>query len=185
MTPWTAARQASLSFTISQIFAQAHVHWVDDAIQPSHPLLPPSPFAFDLSQHQGLFQGVSSSHQVANILELQHQFLLCLYSLGVWNCHFIQWRLTASLAGYADLRRWFANPAGTALTWGSGLRGWLKERWAFCVAWLFFLPGQRINESRGRSVLRVWGGTSWGRGCQAASSEGPVPEEQWCQSSPR
>ena len=185
MTPWTAARQASLSFTISQIFAQAHVHWVDDAIQPSHPLLPPSPFAFDLSQHQGLFQGVSSSHQVANILELQHQFLLCLYSLGVWNCHFIQWRLTASLAGYADLRRWFANPAGTALTWGSGLRGWLKERWAFCVAWLFFLPGQRINESQGRSVLRVWGGTSWGRGCQAASSEGPVPEEQWCQSSPR
>ena len=42
-------------------FAQIHVHWVDDAIQPSHPPLPPSPFALNLSQHQGLFQWVSSS----------------------------------------------------------------------------------------------------------------------------
>ena len=39
-----------------QEFAQIHFHWVDDAIQPSHPLLPPSPFAFSLSQHQGLFK---------------------------------------------------------------------------------------------------------------------------------
>ena len=54
--------------------AQTHVHRVSDAIQPSHPLLSLSP-AFNLSQHQGLFQGVSSSHQVAKILEfqLQHQ----------------------------------------------------------------------------------------------------------------
>ena len=43
-------------------FAQTHVHWVSDAIQPSHPLLSPSP-AFNLSQHQGLFQWVSSSHR--------------------------------------------------------------------------------------------------------------------------
>ena len=40
-------------------FAQIHVHWVGDAIQPSHPLLPSSPHAFNLSQHQGLFQWVS------------------------------------------------------------------------------------------------------------------------------
>ena len=53
-------------------FAQTHVHWVGDVIQPSHPLSPPSP-ALSLSQHQGLFQWVSSSHQVAKILELQHQ----------------------------------------------------------------------------------------------------------------
>ena len=58
-------------------FAQIHVHWVGDAIQPSHPLLPSSPFAFNLSQHRGLFQWVSSSHQVAKVLEfqLQHQSL--------------------------------------------------------------------------------------------------------------
>ena len=52
MTPWTAACQASLSITNSQ-FTQTQLHWVGDAIQPSHPLLLPSP-AFNLSQHQGL-----------------------------------------------------------------------------------------------------------------------------------
>ena len=45
--------------------AQTHVHRVGDAIQPSHPLLSPFPPAFNLSQHQGLFQRVSSLHQVA------------------------------------------------------------------------------------------------------------------------
>ena len=52
-------------------FVQVHVHWVGDAIQPSHPLSLPSPPALSLSQHQGLFQWVSSSHQVAKLLELQ------------------------------------------------------------------------------------------------------------------
>ena len=54
---------------------QTHVHWVSNAIQPSHPLLSPSSPAFNLSQHQGLFKWVSSSYQVAKILEfqLQHQ----------------------------------------------------------------------------------------------------------------
>ena len=56
-------------------FTQTHVHWVEDAIQPSHPLLSPSPPAFNLSWHQGLFKWVSSSYQVARVLEfqLQHQ----------------------------------------------------------------------------------------------------------------
>ena len=55
-------------------FMQTHVHWVGDAIQASYPLSSPS-HAFNLSQHQGLFQGASSSHQVAKVLEfqLQHQ----------------------------------------------------------------------------------------------------------------
>ena len=53
--------------------AQTHVHWVNDTIQTSHPLLPPSPPALNLSQHQGLFQWVTSLHQVAKILELQLQ----------------------------------------------------------------------------------------------------------------
>ena len=56
-------------------FTQTHVRWVSDAIQPSHLLSYPSPPAFNHSQHQGLFQWVSSSHQVAKVLEfqLQHQ----------------------------------------------------------------------------------------------------------------
>ena len=52
---------------------QTLVHWVSDAIQPSQPLLPLSPPAFNLSQHEGLSQWVSSSHQVAKVLELQLQ----------------------------------------------------------------------------------------------------------------
>ena len=52
-------------------FTQTRVHWVGDAIQPSHPLSSPSPHAFSLSQHQGLFQWVSCLHQVAKVLKFQ------------------------------------------------------------------------------------------------------------------
>ena len=54
-------------------FTQTHVPGVSNAIQPSHPLSSPSPPALNLSQHQGLFQWVSSSNQVAKVLELQLQ----------------------------------------------------------------------------------------------------------------
>ena len=63
-----------------QEVGQTHVHQVGDAIQLSHPLSSPSPRAFSLSQHQGLFQWVSSLHQVAKVLEcqLQHQSFQCI-----------------------------------------------------------------------------------------------------------
>ena len=51
--------------------AQTHIHWISDAIQPSHPLISSSLPAFNLFQHQGLFQWVSSLHQVVKVLELQ------------------------------------------------------------------------------------------------------------------
>ena len=71
--------------------AQTHVHWVSDAIQPSHPLSSPSPLALNLSQHQGLFRWVGSLHHVAKGLELpmniQGWFLL--EWTGLINCtHF-------------------------------------------------------------------------------------------------
>ena len=61
---------------------QTHVHWVGDTIQPSHPLSSPSPPAPNLSQPQGLFKWVSSSHQVAKVLEfqLQHQSFQWMFS---------------------------------------------------------------------------------------------------------
>ena len=64
-----------------QEFTQTCVHWVSDAIQPSCPLSCPSPPAFSLSQHQDLFKWVSSSHQVAKVLEfqLQHQSFQCIF----------------------------------------------------------------------------------------------------------
>ena len=67
---------------------QTHVHWVSDAIQPSHPLSSPSPPAFNFSQHQGLFQWVGSSHLVAKVLELQLQL------------ESFQWIFMTALANY-------------------------------------------------------------------------------------
>ena len=66
-TPWTAACQASLSIINSQSLLKLM------SIQPSYSLSSPSPPAFNLSQHQGLFQCVRSSHQMAKVLELQLQ----------------------------------------------------------------------------------------------------------------
>ena len=74
--------------------AQTHVHWVDDAIQPSHPVLPPSPPALSLPQHQGLFQCTGFLHQVAKVLvlQLQHQFFQWIFKVDflydwlVWSC---------------------------------------------------------------------------------------------------
>ena len=73
VTPWTAARQATLSITNSPSSLKLHVHRVGDAIQPSHPLSSPSPPAPKPSQQQSLFQWVNSLHEVAKVLELQLQ----------------------------------------------------------------------------------------------------------------
>ena len=54
-------------------FVQVQVHCIGDAIQPSHPLKPSSPSAFNLSQHQGLFQSVRCLHLMTKLLELHHQ----------------------------------------------------------------------------------------------------------------
>ena len=77
------------------VVAQTHFHWVSDAIRPSHPLSPLSPPIFNLSQHQGLLQWVSSVHQVAKVLELQlqHQSFRCIFRVDflldwlVWSPH--------------------------------------------------------------------------------------------------
>ena len=80
---------------------QTHVHWVSDAIQPFHPLLSPSPPAFNLSQHQGLFQEVSSYHQVAKILNLQlkHQSFQ-----WIFRTHFLYDWLVGSPCSPRDLQ---------------------------------------------------------------------------------
>ena len=82
-TPWTVACQGSLTNQLLELI-QTHVHRVSDAIQPSHPLSSPSPPAFNLSQHQRLFQWVSSLHQVAKVLEfqLQHQSFQWIFRTG-------------------------------------------------------------------------------------------------------
>ena len=91
--PWITASASSIQFSHSVVsdslrphesqhtrlpvhhyfpeFTQTHVHWICDAIQPSHPWSSPSPPAPNPSQHQSLFQWVNSSHEVAKVLEFQ------------------------------------------------------------------------------------------------------------------
>ena len=86
-------QHARLSFEHHQLpeLAQTHVHRVGDAIQPSHPLMSPSPPVFNVSQHQGIFQGVSSSYQMAKVLELQLQHQSFQW---IFRTHFFQdWRV--------------------------------------------------------------------------------------------
>ena len=64
--------------------AQTHVHWVGNTNQQSHPLSSPSPPTFNHSQHQGLFQGFSSLHQVAKVLEFQLQHQSFQWTLKDW-----------------------------------------------------------------------------------------------------
>ena len=70
------SRPGFLVFNYLLEFAQTHVHWVDNAIQPSHPPSPTFPPALNLSQHQRFFQCIGSSHQGAKVVELplQHQY---------------------------------------------------------------------------------------------------------------
>ena len=85
VTPWTTACQASLSFTISWSLLKLMSH---ESVIPSNHLfllLPPSSPALYLSQHQSLFQWVVSSHQVAKVLELEHQSFQWMFRVGKWG----------------------------------------------------------------------------------------------------
>ena len=107
--------------SLSLVFAQTHVHWVSDAIQPSHSLSSPSPLALRLSQQQGLFQWVSSLHQVTKVLEVQwvsslHQVTKVLEVQWVSSLHqvtkVLEVQLQASvlpmnIQGWFSLGDWF------------------------------------------------------------------------------
>ena len=90
-------------------FAQTHVHWVSDAIQPSYPLSSPSPFTFNLSQLQSLFQWLHSSHQVAKILDfrLQHHpsneySKLISFRMDWLDLRVVQWTLKSLLQHHSS-----------------------------------------------------------------------------------
>ena len=96
-------------------FAQTYVHWVDDAIQPSHFLSPLSPPALNLSQKQSLFQWVSSLHQVAKVLEpqLQHQFFQRI-------CGLVSFRIDRfNLAVQGTLKSLLHYSSKTSILWHS------------------------------------------------------------------
>ena len=118
-------------------FAQTHLHWVRDDIQPSHPLSSLSYPAFNLSQHQGLFQWVSSLHQVAKVLEfqLQHQSFQWIFRTG-----FLQDGLVGSPCSPGTLSRVFSNntvqkyqffSTQLSLQSNSHIHTWLLENHSF------------------------------------------------------
>ena len=88
-------------------FTQTHVHWVHDAIQPSHPLSSPSPPTLSVFQHQGLLKWVSSSHQVAKVWEfqLQHQSFQWIFST-----YFLQDGLVGSPCSPRDSQEPYPTP---------------------------------------------------------------------------
>ena len=150
-------------------FTQTHVHWVSDAIQSSYPLLSPSP-AFNLSQHQGLFQWVSSSHQVAKVLEfqLQHQSLrnsgLISFSMDWLDLLAVQGTLKSLLQHHSSKASIFRHSAfftvelsHTYMTTGKTIA---LTRWTFVgkVMSLFFNMLSRlvITSFQGVSVLISW-----------------------------
>ena len=115
-------------------FCQNHVHRVGDAIQPSHPLSSPSPPAFNLSQHQGLFQGVSSSHQVRQSIGVSASASVLPMNIQDWFP--LEWTGWISLQS-KELTRVFSNTTvrkhrffSTQLSlWSnSHIHTWLLER---------------------------------------------------------
>ena len=104
-------------------FTQTHVHWVSDAIQPSHLLSLLSPPSFDLSQHQGLFKWVSSSHMVTKVLELQLQHQSYRWLTNTWkdvqHCSLLekcksklQWDITSHWSGWPSFKSLQITNAG-------------------------------------------------------------------------
>ena len=131
-TPWTAAWRGFPVHNQLPELAQTHV-WVSDAIQPSHPLSTLSLPAFNLSQHQGLFQWVSSSHQVATVLELQlqHQSFQWVFSwspLG-WTCWIaLQSKRLSRVFSNTTIKKYQFFSAQLSLWSNSHIHTWLLEK---------------------------------------------------------
>ena len=106
-------------------FTQTHVHWVGGAIQPSHPLSSPSPPAPNPSQHQGLFQWVNSSHEVAKVLEAEWVWI----GLGGWD----GWKWTDFSKLHVQ-NKWLVGThcitqgAHLGALWWPGWMGWGRGR---------------------------------------------------------
>ena len=83
VTPWTAVLGSSVLHYLPE-FAQTHVHWAGDDIQSSFLLSPPFPPLINVSHHHGLFQWVSSSHQMAKVVEFQLQASILPMNIQNW-----------------------------------------------------------------------------------------------------
>ena len=113
-------------------FTQTLVHWVSDAIQPSHPLLSPSPPALNLSQHQGHFQWVSSSYQAAKVLEFVSTSVLPVniqdwFLLGWTGCISLQSKGFSRVFSNTTVQKHQFFGAQLSLESNSHMHTWLLE----------------------------------------------------------
>ena len=125
-------------------FTQTRVHWVGDAIQPPHPLLSPSP-AFNLSQHHGLFKWVSSSHQVAKVLEFQLQHQSFQWTPKDWSLGWTGW-ISLQPKGLSSLLQHHSSKAS------------ILRHWAFFIVQLaqsYMTTGKTIALTRRTLVGKV------------------------------
>ena len=145
-------------------FAQTHVYWVDDAIQPPHSLLPPSPI-FCLSQHQDLFQWVGSSHPVDKVLELQHQSFQWIFRMnnGIVTCiiiresSFVLFLITKAWLhslSHPCFRRAFSAVVEAS---GAGYSGWWSPLVRGTLSVLFFQLGRKLGVAEWDAFLIVLG----------------------------
>ena len=136
-------------------FTQTHIHQVSDTIQPSHPLSSPSPPTFNLSQYQGVFQWVSSSHQVAKVLEiqlliswLQSPFAVVLEPKKIKSitvsivspsiCHYFKWWNRMSEKCYIQIVSFdLSNGFLGYLTWNALFYWWSNAEINFLMASVF------------------------------------------------
>ena len=138
-TPGLPAHQKFLEL------AQTHVHQVSDAIQPFHPLLSPSLLDFNLSQHQGLFQWVISSHQVAKVLQfqLQHQSFQWIFRISFR----IDWLDLLAVQG--TLKSLLQHHSSKASIF------WCSAFFMVQLSNLYMNPGKTIALTRGTFVSKV------------------------------
>ena len=115
-----------------------HVHWVCDVIQPSHPLLPSSPFALNLSQHQSLFQWVGSSYQVAKVLALQHQSFPGWFPLGLTGLISWQFKVLSRVFSSTTVRKHQFFSDHHSLWSKSHICTWVLEKIIALTRWTFF-----------------------------------------------
>ena len=141
-------------------FTQTHVHWVSDAIQPSHPLSSPSP-ARDPFQYQGLFQWVNSSHEVAKVLELKplSRVQLCdpmdFTVHGILQARIMEWGCLSLLQGIFPALQVDSLPAEPQVKPESINTG---NYWHFgSVALVLCTSGFLICDMKVRELIELWG----------------------------
>ena len=154
--------------------AQTQVHWVSEAIQPSHPLLPPSVLALSLSQHQGLFQWAGFSHHVAKVLALQLQHEYSNEYSGLISFRIDWFDLLAVQGSLKSLLQHHSSKA--SILWPFSLFHCLALTSAYIAGDLGSIPGLGRSPGEGKSYPLQYSGLENSMDC---ISHGVTKSQTW------